>query len=107
MTCLIEVKCPECNLPLVCRHGKDRKGNQRYLCQNKLCGTRTFMLEYRYKACDRGTKKDILKMAINSSGVRDTSRVLGVSKTTVIKTLKSKEALLVQVNPNHQKHESE
>ena len=39
-------------------------------------------------------------MAINSSGVRDTSRVLGVSKTTVIKTLKSKEALLVQVNPN-------
>ncbi len=31
MTCLIEVKCPNCNLPVVGRHGKGRKGNQRWL----------------------------------------------------------------------------
>ncbi|MFK0572445.1 hypothetical protein [Endozoicomonas sp.] len=42
----------------------------------------------------------MVKMAINSSGIRDTSRVPGVSKTTVINVLKSKESLLLQVNPN-------
>ena len=100
MTCLIEVKCPDCNLPFVGRHGKGRKGDQRYLCQNELCETKSFMLDYHYKACRRGVKKDIVKMAINSSGIRDTSRVLGISKTTVIKVLKSKEKCLLQVNPN-------
>ncbi|WP_222842161.1 IS1-like element transposase [Endozoicomonas montiporae] len=44
-------------------------------------------------------------MAINSSGVRDTSRVLGVSKTTVIKTLKSKEPPSGSGQPKHQNHE--
>ena len=39
-------------------------------------------------------------MAINGSGIWDTVRVLNVSKATIIKTLKSKEACLVQVNPN-------
>jgi hypothetical protein len=39
-------------------------------------------------------------MAINGAGIWDTVRVLNVSKTTVIKTLKGKEACLVQVNPN-------
>jgi hypothetical protein len=39
-------------------------------------------------------------MAINGSGIRDTSRVLGVHKDTVINQLKKKEDSLVQVNPN-------
>ena len=41
-------------------------------------------------------------MAINGSGIRDTSRVLGISKSTVINTLKRKENGLVQINPNIQ-----
>ncbi|MFK0573128.1 IS1-like element transposase [Endozoicomonas sp.] len=83
MTCLIEVKCPDCHLSLVGKNGFCRKGNQRYPCHNQLCEITSFMLEYRYKAWYRGVRNNIVKMAINSSGIRDTSRVPGVSKTTV------------------------
>jgi len=56
------------------------------------------MLIYRYKAYQPGIKERVVNMAINSSGIRDTARVLGISKTTVISTLK-KAAGLTQVNP--------
>ncbi len=39
-------------------------------------------------------------MAINGSGIRDTSRVLQISKTTTINIIRRKESHLVQVNPN-------
>ena len=61
------------------------------------------MLEYCYKACEPGVKEQAIDMAINGSGIRDTARVLSISKTTVISMLKSKEPVLVQVNPNIQK----
>jgi DNA-binding transcriptional regulator LsrR (DeoR family) len=38
-------------------------------------------------------------MAINSSGIRDTARVLKINKNTVIRTLKKKQNNIVQVNP--------
>ena len=38
-------------------------------------------------------------MAINGSGIRDTSRVLQISKTTIINIIRRKENNLVQVNP--------
>jgi hypothetical protein len=41
-------------------------------------------------------------MAINGSGIRDTSRVLSISKTTVIRWIKKKSKRLTQVNPNVQ-----
>ncbi|MDB2384438.1 IS1 family transposase [Endozoicomonas sp.] len=100
MTCLIAVKCPKCNQTDISKHGFGRKGNQRYLCNDKHCPIKSFMLEYHYHACDFQVKEKILKMAINSAGIRDTFRVLDVSKTTVIKSLKSKESLLQHVNPN-------
>ena len=58
------------------------------------------MLKYRYKAYVKSTKEQAVDMAINGSGIRDTSRVLGISKSTVISTLKNTESRLVQVNPN-------
>ena len=100
MTCFFEVKYPECNLPFVGRHSKGCKGDQRYLCQNAVCKTKSFMLEYHCRACNRGIEKDNVKIAINSSGIRDTSRIPGVSKTTAMNVLKSKETLMQQVNPN-------
>ena len=48
------------------------------------------MLEYRYKAYKPGVKEQVVDMAINGSGIRDTSRVLGINKKTVINTLKKK-----------------
>jgi transposase-like protein len=46
------------------------------------------MQEYRYKAYEPGIKEKIVDMAINSSGIRDTARVLKINKNTVIRTLK-------------------
>ncbi|MDI1294119.1 MAG: IS1-like element transposase [Methylobacter sp.] len=40
----------------------------------------------------------MVEITINGSGIRDTGRVLGINKNTVISTLK-KQALLTQVNP--------
>ena len=46
------------------------------------------MLEYCYRAYKSGIKEQVVDMAINGSGVRDTARVLKISKTTVMSTLK-------------------
>ncbi len=100
MTCLIEIKCPNCKLPFIGKNGFSRKGVPRYLCHNNQCRTKSFMLEYCYNACVPKVKEQAIEMAINGSGIRDTSRVLEISKTTVISTLKAKEASLIQVNPN-------
>jgi len=57
------------------------------------------MLEYCYKVCEFGIKEQVVEMAINSSGTRDTARVLKINKNAVTRTLKNKENSLVQVNP--------
>lgn len=57
------------------------------------------MLSYRYTAYQPTIKEQVVKMAINGSGIRDTARVLGIAKNTVIDTLKKKASCLVQVNP--------
>ena len=44
------------------------------------------MLDDQYKACEAGMTEKIVEMAINSSGVRDTARVLRINKNTVINT---------------------
>jgi len=49
------------------------------------------MLNYRYKACEPGIKEQVVDMAINGSGIRDTARVLKINKNTVISTLKKVE----------------
>ena len=44
------------------------------------------MQKYRYKAYEPGIKKQVVEMAINGSGIRDTARVLHINKNTVIAT---------------------
>jgi IS1 family transposase len=74
-------------------------GKQRYLCQNEECAHGSFLLEY----SDRGrlpqVKQQVVDMALNGSGVRDTARVLKISKDTVLSELKAKEDGLEPVNP--------
>ena len=95
-----EISCPHCRKTNLGKAGKSTKGIQRYFCKNDACETHTFMLEYRSKAYEAGVKEKIVEMAINGSGIRDTSRVLGIHKDMVINQLKRKEDSLVQVNPN-------
>ena len=58
-----------------------------------------FMLKYRYRAYEPGTKEKIIDMAINSAGIRDTARVLKIDKGTVINTLKKKANTLEALHP--------
>jgi IS1 family transposase len=81
--------------------GRSKAGTQRYRCHNLECKTKTFMLDYRYKACEPGIKQQVVDMSINGSVIRDTARVLKINKNTVISTLK-KASSIVQVNPNFQ-----
>ena len=46
--------------------------------------------EYSYAGHSAEVKQQIVDMAMNASGIRDTARVLHVSPTTVIKELKKK-----------------
>ena len=84
------VRCPSCLGTEVVKHGKSSEGKQRYLCQCQSCSCQTFILDYFYKGRMVKTKQQIIEMALNGSGIRDTSRVLGISTGTVINELKKK-----------------
>jgi len=82
--------CPNCQGTDIVRHGKTRQGKQRYRCRETLCAGRTFLLEYAYPGQSPEVKRQIVDMAMNASGIRDTSRVLRVSTNTVMKELKKR-----------------
>jgi len=84
----IKVLCPHCGSDDVVYHGKNSNGKQRLLCQNDKCSHKTFQLKYAYNAYNPGVKQQIVDMALNGSGTRDTGRVLNVSKDTVTAVLK-------------------
>ena len=83
---VIDVVCKSCGSVRVYRHGKAPSGEQRYRCRE--CH-HCFQISYRYKANEPGVAEQIITMAMNGSGVRDTGRVLGISPTTVIAHLKN------------------
>ena len=80
------VYCPRCNSDRVYLHGKSAAGHTRYRCP--AC-PHVFQLTYTYEACKPGVKEKIVEMAFNSAGVRDTARVLKISKNTVTSVLKN------------------
>ena len=83
----IQVTCRFCHqIEPVRKHGKGIAGFQRYRC---LDCKRTFQVDYSYEAYKPGVKNMIVEMAMNSSGVRETSRVLKVGYNTVLRTLKN------------------
>jgi transposase-like protein len=83
--------CPYCQGIDIVRHGTTLEGKQRYRCRECLLGRgRTFLLEYTYAGQSPEVKQQIVDMALNASGIRDTARVLHVSPTTVLKELKKR-----------------
>ena len=90
MTCYQKISCPNCGSNEIMKAGRNVRGTQRYRCQNSECETQTFMLEYRYNAYRTDIEERVVEMAINGSGIRDTARVLKISKNTVISILKKK-----------------
>jgi transposase-like protein len=90
MTCYQEITCPKCGGNNIAKSGFSAHGVPRYRCRHPECPAKTFMRYYRYRAYEPGIKAQVVEMAINSSGIRDTARVLKISKGTVISTLKKK-----------------
>ena len=82
--------CPSCQGTDIVRHGRTPQGKQRYRCRETLCQGRTFLLDYSYPGQSQHIKDQMVEMAMNASGIRDTARVLHVSPTTVIKELKKR-----------------
>ena len=79
------VKCIHCNSEKVVKNGKRPSGVQCLLCRS--CG-KAFQLDYTSNGAKPEIKQMIVKMSLNGSGVRDISRVLGISQGTVIVVLK-------------------
>jgi transposase-like protein len=82
----IYVKCRYCKkTEQVIKAGYSISKQQRYYCGS--CN-KYFQIDYLNNASKPGVKEQIVEMAINGSGVRDTVRVLKVGINTVIRTLK-------------------
>ena len=84
----ILVHCPDCQSLDVSKAGKQPNSAQRYRCKNLNCARTIFLLTYDDKGRQSEVKDQIVEMALNGSGIRDTARVLGVSPGTVINELK-------------------
>lgn len=91
------VLCPDCGSADVVRHGRSRAGKPRYKCCNPECQRHTFIRSYTYRGYLPEVKQQITEMALNGSGIRDTARVLKISPTTVIESLKKRSTL--EINP--------
>lgn len=83
----ITIQCPYCSHGDLTKNGHSENGTQRYRCKG--C-RRSFQPSYTYTAWQPGIKDQIITQTLNSSGVRDISRNLGISKDTVTATLKKK-----------------
>ena len=84
----IPVQCPHCHSTEVIKAGKQANGTQRYQCQNGQCARRIFLQQYQDRGRVPEIRRQVVEMAINGSGIRDTARVLRISPTTVIAVLK-------------------
>ena len=83
----IQIACPSCNGDDLVKNGHSENGTQRYRCKH--C-RKSFQWEYLYRAWLPDVKQQIVEQTLNSSGIRDISRNLGISKNTVIAELKKK-----------------
>jgi len=89
----IEVCCPDCDTNQVVKYGRQPNREQRYHCNNPDCERTIFLLNYQDQGRLPEVKQQIVEMALNGSGIRDTARVLGVSQTTVINVLKKRASI--------------
>ena len=84
----VPVQCPYCQSTEVIKAGKQDNGTQRYRCQNEQCMRRIFLLQYQDRGRIPEIRRQVVDLALNGSGIRDTARVLRISPTTVIAILK-------------------
>ena len=81
----ILINCRYCESDDLVKNGHSENGTQRYWCNS--C-KRSFQTQYSYNAWKPEVKEQIEQQTLNSSGVRDISRNLKISKSTVTSELK-------------------
>ena len=74
------MKCKKCNLTNTIKKGK-RNNIQRYYCKN--CNS-SFQELYNYRAYENSTNNFIIALLKESCGIRGISRILNISKNTVL-----------------------
>jgi transposase-like protein len=87
---LVPVTCPYGHSDQIIKGGHTETGTQRYRCQQTTCAHRSFVLEPAYNGRLPQVKDQIIAMALNGSGIRDTARVLKISPTTVMNEWKKR-----------------
>ena len=84
------MQCPTYHSPEVVKHGKTSDGKPRWLCRNPDGAQPTFLTTDVDTGRLQAVKQQMIDMAMNGSGIRDTARVLQISPTTVLDTLKTR-----------------
>jgi transposase-like protein len=69
------ISCPYCSSMDLVKNGHSENSTQRWRCNR--CH-KSFQLNYRYNARKQGVKEQITGLTLNSSGVRDISRILKI-----------------------------
>ena len=94
--CYEKIACRHCSSFNLKKNGKTGNKKQKYRCQD--CD-RQFITDYTYQGCRLEIRRLILKMTLNSSGIRDISRVLSISANTVLKQIRQAPEKLPRLRP--------
>ncbi|QTE21137.1 IS1 family transposase [Polaribacter cellanae] len=97
------MKCKKCK-GLAVKNGKQSNGRQRYYCKSCKC---SFQRSYNYNAYEKDINRNIYLFLRESVGITATSRLLSISKTTVIKRIKMMASKIVKpiLNEKYQYYE--
>jgi IS1 family transposase/transposase-like protein len=90
------ITCPRCDSLAIKKNGRSKQNKQRYRCNYCF---RQFLTDYTYQGCRPEVRHLIVPMTLNGSGIRDITRVLGVSINTVLKTIKQAAANISEPRP--------
>ena len=81
------VRCAHCSGEDLVKFGMAPNGTQRYRCNS--CA-KTFVATYTKEGYKPSVKAKIIDMALDGTGVRATSRLLGIAQHTVTSNLRKK-----------------
>ena len=88
----IQVNCPHCHSSKVVKNGKRNTGRQVFLCRS--CG-KQFQVEYFYQGADPLIKPQLLSSLLHGSGLRDCTKIFGVSPKTSLRLIEKTAKTLV------------
>ena len=77
--------CPRCASRHIKKNGISPQQKQKYRCQ--ACA-RQFITDYTYRGCQGAIPTQVVSLTLNGAGVRDSQRILQISRGKVLKSLR-------------------